>query len=89
MLKNWFCGVLVDDRWADVQTDICECRVAFATENIEARLLDIIFIKHPELTAKSLKETLMDTGELDSTSGEAANSEGKVPLIMNDDENAW
>ena len=31
----------------------------------------------------------MDTGELDNTSGEAAHSEGKVPVIMNDDENAW
>jgi len=30
----------------------------------------------------------MDTGELDSTGGEAANSEVKVPMIMNDDENA-
>ena len=36
---------------------------------------------------KSLKENLMDSGELDSTSGEAANSEGKVPVVMNDDEN--
>ena len=61
----------------------------FATENIDTRLLDKIFLKHPELRVKSLKETLMDTGELelDSTSGEADNSEGKVPVIMNDDEN--
>ena len=73
----------------DKRTDICECRVAFATENIDARLLDKIFLKDPELRVKSLKETLMDTGELDSTSGEAANSEGKVQVIMNDDENAW
>ena len=58
------------------------------TENIDARLLDKIFLKHPELRVKSLKETLMDKGELNSTSREAANSEGKVPVIMNDDENA-
>ena len=81
-------GVLQTDRWTDKQTDICECRVAFATENIDARLLDKIFLKHPELRVKSLKETMMDAGELDSTSGKAAISEGKVPVIMNDDENA-
>ena len=88
MLKNWFCGDLVNDRWTYERTDICECIVAFAIKNIDDRLLDKIFLKHPELRVKSLKETLMDTGELDSTSGEAANSEGKVPVIMNDDENA-
>ena len=79
---------MTDER-TNGRTDICECRVAFATENIDARLLDRIFLKHPELRVKSLKETLMDTGELelDSTSGEADNSEGKVPVIMNDDEN--
>ena len=73
----------------DERTDICECRVAFATENIDARLLDKIFLKHPELRVISFKETLMDTCNLDSTSGEAANSEGKVPVVMNDDEHAW
>ena len=40
------------------------------------------------LRVKSLKETLMDTGKFDSTSGEAVNSAEKVPVIMNDDENA-
>ena len=40
------------------------------------------------LRVKSLKETIMDMGEFDSTSGEAANSEGKVPVVMNDDEHA-
>ena len=60
----------------------------FATENIDTRLLDKIFLKHPELRVKSLKETLMDTGELDSTIREADNCEGNVPVIINDDENA-
>ena len=48
----------------------------------------VLFFWTLPLRVKSLKETFMDMGEFDSTSGEAANSEGKVPAIMNDDENA-
>ena len=50
--------------------------------------LNILFFWTLPLRVKSLKETLMDMGKFDSTSGEAVNSAGKVPVIMNDDENA-
>ena len=34
ILRGW--GVFVTDRWSDWQTDICDSRVAFATENLFA-----------------------------------------------------
>ena len=37
LISSWF-GVLLSDEQTDKQTDICDCRVAFATENIKAKL---------------------------------------------------
>ena len=45
-MKDLSCwGVLLPDGWTDRWTDICECRVAFATDKIGFRLVELKFSK--------------------------------------------
>ena len=60
-------GVLVYDRWTDGQmnkrTDICECRVAFATENSEEKIyFMLIFTLYGRVHLKKIQTWIFTFG---------------------------